>query len=289
MLCSPYVLPCVAPSSPLADMKLSSSFFAKAAVAAATVGTSTIKASPLVTTTEDGSNVADAYFQMRAGSELIDERAQVSEICAAIASSNGSSDVSYDQPYRPQIHFSPSSGFMNDPNGLDITKNEQGKETVHMYYQYNPTQLVAGNQHWGTATSNGFETYAWQNHLPAIAPANSSEGIFSGSAVIDSNNTSGFFNESTYSGERVVAIYTLNTATEQTQNVSRIQLVQQHRKELTIASRTFFRSSPTRPMAVLASRSMRTTQFSPILESTRRNSGTPKSSGTQRPADGSWP
>lgn len=65
-----------------------------------------------------------------------------------------------------------------------------------MYYQYNPTALVAGNQHWGHATSKSFESHEWTNHLPAIAPATPEEGIFSGSAVIDVNNTSGFFDDS---------------------------------------------------------------------------------------------
>lgn len=122
--------------------------------------------------------------------------------------------------FRPlQIHYSPSQGFMNDPNGLVISGPPENR-TIHLYYQYNPTALVAGNQHWGHATSSNFSSYAWQNHLPAIAPGNSSEGIFSGSAVIDANNTSGFFNDSTAADDRIIAIYTLNTAEEQTQNIA---------------------------------------------------------------------
>lgn len=108
---------------------------------------------------------------------------------------------------------------MNDPNGLVIS-GPSGNRTIHLYYQYNPTGLVAGNQHWGHATTKSFSSYEWQNHLPAISPKNSSEGIFSGSAVIDANNTSGFFNESTAAENRIIAIYTLNTAEEQTQNVA---------------------------------------------------------------------
>lgn len=80
----------------------------------------------------------------------------------------------------------------------------------------NPTENVAGNQHWGHATSR--DLYHWENQPIAIYPGAEGEGIFSGSSVIDVNNTSGFFPNQT-SG--VVAFYTLNTAEEQTQEVCR--------------------------------------------------------------------
>lgn len=119
----------------------------------------------------------------------------------------------YTESVRPQILYSPSSGFMNDPNGL-----VKSGDTWHIYYQYNPTALVAGNQHWGHATSR--DLYTWTNFPPAIAPRNSSEGIFSGSAVLDVNNTSGFFNDSVPADSRFVAIYTLNTAEKEVQNIA---------------------------------------------------------------------
>ena len=93
----------------------------------------------------------------------------------------------YDGALRPQIHFSPPKDFMNDPNGLFLDANG----TYHLYYQYNPTDIVAGNQHWGHATSK--DLYHWTNQPIAIYPGAAGEGIFSGSAVIDVNNTSGFF------------------------------------------------------------------------------------------------
>ncbi|PWN33659.1 putative SUC2-invertase [Meira miltonrushii] len=119
----------------------------------------------------------------------------------------------YTEPYRPQIHFSPSTGFMNDPNGL-----VKSGDTWHMYFQYNPNATVAGFQHWGHATSK--DLYHWQNHLYAIAPDSDDQGIFSGSAVLDVNNTSGFFNDSVPADSRFVAIYTLNTPTAQNQNIA---------------------------------------------------------------------
>lgn len=55
----------------------------------------------------------------------------------------------------------------------------------------NPTANVAGNQHWGHATSK--DLFTWTNQQIAIFPGSAVEGVFSGSAVIDTNNTSGMF------------------------------------------------------------------------------------------------
>ncbi|KAL8823844.1 MAG: hypothetical protein Q9191_005501 [Dirinaria sp. TL-2023a] len=117
----------------------------------------------------------------------------------------------YTGPLRPQIHFSPPKEFMNDPNGMFVDANG----TYHLYYQYNPTDIVAGNQHWGHATSQ--DLYHWENQPIAIYPGAEGEGIFSGSAVIDVNNTSGFFPDQ---DNGVVAIYTLNTAEEEVQEIA---------------------------------------------------------------------
>ncbi|MCJ1427421.1 hypothetical protein MMC29_005324 [Sticta canariensis] len=117
----------------------------------------------------------------------------------------------YGGALRPQIHFSPPKDFMNDPNGMFVDANG----VYHLYYQYNPTDIVAGNQHWGHATSK--DLYHWENQPIAIFPGAKGEGIFSGSAVIDSNNTSGFFPDQK---DGVVAIYTLNTAKEETQEIA---------------------------------------------------------------------
>ncbi|NXD32290.1 INV2 Invertase, partial [Spelaeornis formosus] len=73
---------------------------------------------------------------------------------------------------------------MNDPNGLFRDSNG----TWHLYYQYNPTELVAGNQHWGHATSP--DLYTWTNQPIALFPPSEDAGMFSGSAVLDPNNTS---------------------------------------------------------------------------------------------------
>ncbi|KAK7430867.1 Invertase [Neonectria magnoliae] len=106
----------------------------------------------------------------------------------------------YDGAYRPQVHFSPPQHFMNDPNGMFRDSNG----TWHLYYQYNPSGIVAGNQHWGHATSE--DLYHWTNQPIALFPPEDDVFIFSGSAVVDVNNTSGFFPDQ---DNGVVAIYTL--------------------------------------------------------------------------------
>ncbi|GAA5894822.1 hypothetical protein JCM6882_006687 [Rhodosporidiobolus microsporus] len=120
-------------------------------------------------------------------------------------------EADYSGPLRPQVHFSPPSGWANDPNGMF----KDGEGTYHFYYQYNPTDVVAGNQHWGHATSE--DLYHWTNQPIALFPPNSTSGVFSGSAVLDPNNTSGFFPNTTTG---VVAIYTLNTPTNQVQEIA---------------------------------------------------------------------
>jgi hypothetical protein len=79
----------------------------------------------------------------------------------------------------------------------------------------NPTANVAGNQHWGHATSK--DLFTWDNQPIAIFPGSKEEGVFSGSAVIDTNNTSGMFPNQT---NGVVAIYTINTPEMQTQDIA---------------------------------------------------------------------
>ncbi|KAG6046779.1 hypothetical protein E4U17_007726 [Claviceps sp. LM77 group G4] len=106
----------------------------------------------------------------------------------------------YSGPLRPQVHFSPPKGFMNDPNGMFRDDND----TWHFYYQYNPTGLNAANNHWGHATSQ--DLYHWTNQPIALFPPKHNLFVLSGSAVVDVNNTSGFFPNQT---NGVVAIYTL--------------------------------------------------------------------------------
>ncbi|KAF0645825.1 hypothetical protein NXS19_002928 [Fusarium pseudograminearum] len=117
----------------------------------------------------------------------------------------------YNGTYRPQVHFSPPEHFMNDPNGM--FRDADG--LWHLYYQYNPTALVAGNQHWGHATSK--DLYHWVNQPIALFPPEKDTYVFSGSVVVDENNTSGFFPDQ---DNGVVAIYTLSSPEVQDQAIA---------------------------------------------------------------------
>ncbi|RLV85930.1 Extracellular exo-inulinase [Meyerozyma sp. JA9] len=117
---------------------------------------------------------------------------------------------------RPLLAFTPSHGWMNDPNGQFY---DAKNDLWHLYYQYNPNDTVWGTPlYWGHATSKDLST--WKDYGATIGPDNDEDGVFSGNIVIDYNNTSGFFNESIDPRTRVVAIYTYDTPTSQTQHVA---------------------------------------------------------------------
>ena len=111
----------------------------------------------------------------------------------------GRCDVLYSEQYRPQFHFSPPNHWMNDPNGLVYAGG-----VYHLFYQYNPYGSVWGPMHWGHAISR--DRIHWKNLPIALFPDRHGT-IFSGSAVVDSKNTSGF---GTAKNPPLVAIFTYN-------------------------------------------------------------------------------
>ncbi|HZL10742.1 MAG TPA: glycoside hydrolase family 32 protein [Prolixibacteraceae bacterium] len=109
---------------------------------------------------------------------------------------NDSAEI-YSEKYRPQYHFSPQTGWMNDPNGMVYYAGE-----YHLFYQYYPDSTVWGPMHWGHAISK--DMVNWEN-LPIALYPDSLGLIFSGSVVVDWKNTTGF---GTIENPPLVAIFT---------------------------------------------------------------------------------
>src|SRR5579871_3300534 len=103
----------------------------------------------------------------------------------------------YEEQHRPQVHFSPRQHWINDPNGMVYFNG-----IYHLFFQYYPDGNKWGPMHWGHAESN--DMIYWREMPIALYP-DSLGYIFSGSAVVDSNNTSGFGKEGKTA---LVAIFT---------------------------------------------------------------------------------
>ncbi|WP_426581912.1 glycoside hydrolase family 32 protein [Mucilaginibacter sp. R-33] len=101
-----------------------------------------------------------------------------------ICKAQDSSPKPYADEHRPQVHFSPAQHWMNDPNGMVYYNH-----TYHLFFQYYPKDIVWGPMHWGHAESK--DLIHWKQ-LPIALYPDSLGYIFSGSAVVDSNNTTGF-------------------------------------------------------------------------------------------------
>ncbi len=103
----------------------------------------------------------------------------------------------YSDLHRPLYHFTPPAQWMNDPNGMVYYEGE-----YHLFYQHYPDSNVWGPMHWGHAVSE--DMIKWE-HLPIALYPDSLGLIFSGSAVIDWQNTSGFGTNET---PPMVAVFT---------------------------------------------------------------------------------
>lgn len=107
----------------------------------------------------------------------------------------------YTEQYRPQIHYTPAKNWTNDPNGMVYADG-----VWHLYYQYNPWGRDWGNMSWGHATST--DLMHWKEQ-PVALYADDLGYIYSGSAVVDKNNVTGF-------GENaIIAFYTSHGNHEQ--------------------------------------------------------------------------
>ena len=100
------------------------------------------------------------------------------------------------EKFRPQYHFSPESNWMNDPNGMVYYAGE-----YHLFYQHHPYGTTWGPMHWGHAVSK--DLIQW-DHLPIALEPDEHGDIFSGSVVVDWNDSTGFFQ----GASGLVAIFT---------------------------------------------------------------------------------
>lgn len=116
------------------------------------------------------------------------------DACWANMTLADSFDTTNREKYRPVYHHTPLYGWMNDPNGMFY------KDGVwHLYYQWNPYGSKWQNMTWGHSSSKDLVT--WEHH-PAAIEANGLGAVFSGSSVVDTENTAGFGKDA------IVSLYT---------------------------------------------------------------------------------
>ncbi len=126
-------------------------------------------------------------------------------ICFASCQSKMSTEndmANYSEKYRPAYHFTPEKNWMNDPNGLVYYEGE-----YHLFYQFNPYGNTWGHMSWGHAISK--DLLQWENLPVALEEyqdplTGDSTMIFSGTALVDKNNTSGLCQGK----DCLIAIYT---------------------------------------------------------------------------------
>lgn len=117
-----------------------------------------------------------------------------SEICWSKMILSDTFDKTNREKFRPTYHHSPEYAWMNDPNGMFYLNGEW-----HLYYQWGPYGSVWNNMTWGHSVSR--DLINWEPRNPAIMP-DALGAIFSGSCVVDHNNTAGFGKGA------VIALYT---------------------------------------------------------------------------------
>ena len=103
-------------------------------------------------------------------------------------------DISNREKFRPDYHHTPAYGWMNDPNGMFYKDGEW-----HLYYQFGPYGSMWNNMTWGHSVSK--DLIHWEHRAPVLKP-DAHGTIFSGSCIVDKNNTAGFGKDA------IIAMYT---------------------------------------------------------------------------------
>lgn len=114
-------------------------------------------------------------------------------------------DTTNREKFRPAYHHTPQYGWMNDPNGMFYKDGEW-----HLYYQYNPYGSLWENMTWGHSVSK--DLVHWEA-LPLAIEADALGTIFSGSCVVDKDNTAGF-------GKNTVIAFYTSAGESQTQSMA---------------------------------------------------------------------
>ena len=117
-----------------------------------------------------------------------------SEICWSKMKLSDSFDKENKEKFRPSYHHTPEYAWMNDPNGMFYLNGEW-----HLYYQWGPYGSMWNNMTWGHSVSS--DLIHWE-HRPEVLKPDALGAIFSGSCVVDHDNTAGFGKGA------VIALYT---------------------------------------------------------------------------------
>ena len=133
-------------------------------------------------------------FDIHTGNSRTNVRDAMADACWKELKLSDTFDDANREVFRPFYHHTPVYGWMNDPNGMFYKDGE-----YHLYYQYNPYSSMWGNMNWGHSSSK--DLISWQHH-PVVIQPNGLGAVFSGSSVVDKDNTAGFGKDA------IIAIYT---------------------------------------------------------------------------------